>query len=169
MTLYEYDKALLDLMESVDPETGEWSGDPEEWDRLNMERDQKLESTACYIKDLRGDIKKFEDELKETTQRLQARLNTLRRKEAWLVSNLTKSLAGENFETARCSLRFKRNAQKVQIDDREELMRWAEINAPDIIKYKQPDLSKNDIKTIIKDGRDVPGCRLVQDIRLEVK
>lgn len=165
MTLYEYDKALLDLMESVDPETGEWNGNPEDWDRLNMERDQKLENTACYIKDLRGQILTFRTEIRT----LQQRLKGLESKEKWLMDNLRRTLDGQNFETTRCSLKYKKNPETVKVEDREATLRWAEIYAPDAIKYMEPELSKNDLKVILKNGVDVPGCHLAQEMRLEVK
>ena len=94
MTLYEIDQSLLDIMEAVDPETGEWTGDPEAWERLNLERDVKLENTACYIKDLRGKIVDFKAEIKT----LQQRQKTLENKEAWLLDNLKRSLDGSNLK-----------------------------------------------------------------------
>lgn len=165
MTLYEIDQALLDMMETVDPETGEWAGNAEEWDHLNMERDQKLENTACYIKDLRVQIQGFRDEIMS----LKRRQKILENKEAWLIENLKRSLAGANFETTRCTLRFKKNPETVKVTDKEACLRWAETYAPDAIKYAEPELVKNDFKVILKNGVDVPGIELVRETRLEVK
>ena len=165
MTLYEIDQSLLDMMEAVDPETGEWAGDPEAWDRLSLERDQKLENTACYIKDLRVRIQGFREEIKT----LQKRQRTLEAKEAWLLENLRRSLDGTDFETTRCRLRFKQNPESVKISDREACMRWAETYAPDAIRYAEPELSKGDLKTLLKNGVEVPGCELSRETRLEVR
>ena len=48
MTIYEIDQAI---MECVDIETGEII-DTEQLDKLQMERDTKLENVACWIKEL---------------------------------------------------------------------------------------------------------------------
>lgn len=165
MTLYEIDQSLLDIMEAVDPETGEWTGDPEAWERLNLERDVKLENTACYIKDLRGKIADFKAEIKA----LQHRQKTLENKEAWLLDNLKRSLDGTNFETTRCTVKFKRNPESVKYTDEGAAMQWAEEYAPDFVIYAKPTLSKAGIKALLKDGEQVPGAELVREMRMEVK
>lgn len=165
MTLYEIDQELLALMNDTDPDTGELLASPEDWDRLNMEREDKLEGTACYIKDLRVRINGFKEEIRS----LQKRQKVLEHKEAWLMENLKRSLAGENFETTRCTLKFKKNPETVRVTDREACMRWAETYAPDAIRYAEPELVKADLKTILKNGVDVPGCELARETRLEVK
>jgi len=165
MTLYEIDQELLALMNDTDPDTGELLASPEDWDRLNMEREDKLEGTACYIKGLRVWINGFKEEIRS----LQKRQKVLEHKEAWLMENLKRSLAGVNFETPRCTLKFKKNPETVRVTDREACMRWAETYAPDAIRYAEPELVKADLKTILKNGVDVPGCELARETRLEVK
>lgn len=165
MTLYEIDQGLLEIMETVDPETGEWIGDPEAWEQLNMEREAKLENTACYIKNLRAQIAAFKDEVRT----LQRRQKVLENREAWLMENLRRSLAGENFETTRCALKFKKNPETVRVTDKEACMRWAETYAPEAIRYAEPELVKSDLKVILKNGVEVPGCELARETRLEVR
>lgn len=165
MSLYTIDLELMELMEAIDPETGEWVGDQEAWERLNMERDAKIENTGLYIKDLRVDIAGHREEIR----RLQAKVKTMENKIAWLSENLKRSLNGESFETTRCSLRFKVNPYSVKIDDEDQVMRWAEIYAPDAIKYAEPELKKAELKKIIASGDTIPGAHLEQEVRLEVK
>lgn len=165
MTLYEIDQALLDLMDTTDPETGEWVGDPDAWEQLNMEREAKLENTALFIKDLRAQIAAFKNEVRT----LQRRQKVLENRETWLLENLKRSLNGQNFETARCALKFRKNPETVSVSDLEATMRWAETYAPDAIRYAEPELKKNDLKILLKTGVPVPGCALVQETRLEVR
>lgn len=165
MTLYEIDRELMALMSETDPDTGELLATTEDWDRLNLEREAKLEGTACYIKDLRVRINGFKEEIRS----LQKRQKVLEHQEAWLMENLKRSLAGANFETTRCTLKFKKNPETVRVTDREACMRWAETWAPDAIRYAEPELSKADLKVILKNGVAVPGCELARETRLEVK
>ena len=58
MKLYEIDQALVDL---VDNETGEII-DIEVFDSLQMERDEKIESIALYIKDLKAEAEALKAE-----------------------------------------------------------------------------------------------------------
>lgn len=169
MTLYDIDQALLDLMENVDPETGEWIGDPEAWEALNLARETKLDNTACLIKDIRGDIKKIEAELKSNQERLKAKLNALKRKEAWLMGNLERSLGGEPFETERCSVKFKKNPEAVRFEDEQAVLDWAIEYRQDLLRYAKPTLSREEIKALLRQGEQIPGAALVREIRMEVK
>lgn len=165
MTLYEIDRALVALMSETNPETGELLASPEDWDALQMERNAKLEGTACYIKELRARIGALKDE----TKTLQARQKALESKEAWLLENLRRSLDGESFETAKCQVKFKRNPVSVRISDEDEVMAWAREYAPDCLRYKPATISLSDIKAELKKGVMVPGAELVRETRLEVR
>lgn len=165
MSLYQIDQELQTLMEAIDQETGEWVGDPEAWERLNLERDRKIESTALYIKDLRAEAAAIKGEI-DTFQR---RMKTIQSKEAWLLENLRRSLDGQNFETARCQLRFKRNPESVRLTDEAEAMQWAMEYAPDCLRYKPATLSLSELKAEMKKGAVIPGAELVRETRLEVR
>lgn len=169
MTLYDIDQALMDLMETVDPETGEWIGDPEAWEALNLARETKLDNTACLIKDIRGDIKKIEAELKSNQERLKAKLNALKRKEAWLMGNLERSLGGESFESERCAVKFKQNPEKVYFEDDQKFLNWAIEYRQDLLRYGQPSINKEEVKALLRQGEQIPGAALVRETRMEVK
>lgn len=164
MTLYEIDQSLMEIMESVDPETGEWIGDTEAWERLNLERDVKIENTALFIKNLRSEALAIKGE--ETT--LAKRRKRLERKIEWLEGNLKLSLDGSPFETARCAIKFKRNPESVAYTDEKAAMQWAIEYAQDCVKYAAPELSKSAIKARLKAGEAVPGAELVRETRMEV-
>ena len=60
-SLYEINSEILACLEAVDLETGELL----EWERLEelqVEKEQKLEGVALYIKDLLGDAAKIKAE-----------------------------------------------------------------------------------------------------------
>ena len=165
MTLYEIDSKLYNLIEnSIDPETGEFTADPQEWAALQMARDEKLENTALYIKNLRSEvvaIKGEEDTLAKRRKRLESKIS-------WLESNLKASLDGNPFETSRCSIKFKKNPESVKYTDEKAAMSWAVEYAQDCIKFSQPTLSKAEIKKKLQGGEAIPGAELVREIRMEV-
>lgn len=164
MTLYEIDQSLLELMESVDPETGEWTGDPEAWEALLLAKDKKVENTALLIKNLKAEavaIKAEVDVLSERKKRLE-------RKIEWLEGRLKQSLAGQPFETAKCSIKFRHNQESVTYINEADTMAWAEQNAQDLISYGKPTLSKTGIKKLLQEGEEVPGAELVRTISMKI-
>jgi phage host-nuclease inhibitor protein Gam len=165
MTLYEIDQNLAALMDAVDPETGEWIGDVQAWESLSEERDRKLENTALFIKELRGDIAKFKAEI----ETLQKRMRVLMNKEAWLLENLRRSLDGQMFETPKCVVKFKSNPESVKYTDEKAVMAWAVEHAQECIKIAEPELSKAEIKKKLQSGTEIPGAELTRTVRMEVK
>lgn len=165
MTLYEIDQGLLEIMEATDPETGEWIGDLDAWEQLSLEREVKLDNTACYIKDLRARAEDITEEVKV----LQKRKKALDSKAAWLMENLRRSLDGQNFETARCTVKFKRNPESVRFTAEDETMKWCIEHRQDIIRYGKPTLSKDELKVLLKAGEEIPGAELVRETRMEVR
>ena len=165
MTLYEIDKRLYEMAEAMlDPETGELTGDPEAWAELQMARDEKLENTALFVKNLRSEALAIKGE--ENT--LAKRRKRLERKITWLESNLRASLDGQMFETSKCSIKFKKNPESVRILDEQATMNWAYQFAQDCIRYAQPELSKSALKERLKEGEAIPGAELVRETRMEV-
>lgn len=165
MTLYEIDNRLRDLMENaIDPETGEFIADPEEWASLQMAKDEKLENTALYVKNLRSEA----DAIKTEEDTLGKRRKRLERKIEWLESNLKESLQGQPFETARCSIGFRRNPESVNYTSEADTMAWAVEYAQDLVSYGKPTLSKAGIKKRLQAGEAIPGAELVRTVSMKI-
>lgn len=160
MTLYEINQAILDL---VDPETGEVL-DWEALNRLNLAREEKLEGVALWMKNIAAEM----DAIRAEEKRLAERRKSLERKHTSLTSYLTDALNGEKFETARCSVNF-RKTTRVEIADMIATAVWAENNMPDIVTRPAPTVSKTELARLLKDGREIPGCELVSDVSMSVK
>ena len=75
MKLYEIDSALEAL---VDPETGELL-DYEQFSRLQMEREAKIENTALYVKNLEAEAKAIKEEEARLSERRKAMENKAKR------------------------------------------------------------------------------------------
>ena len=112
MTLYEIDQAIQGL---VDPETGELM-DYEAFAALQMDRDAKIENMALWYKDLMADAKA----IKEEADTLNERRKALENKAERLKSYLSLALDGEKFQTARCSVTF-RKTSSIQVSNPEAL------------------------------------------------
>ena len=155
--LYELDEKLMSFEYEFDEETGEWLNE-EELNQLEMERDDKIEGIALWIKNLEAEANGISEEMKS----LKARKEAKERKAKNLRDYIQHSLAGEKFETSRVSISY-RKSSSVDITD-------ISLIDPDYLRTKttvEPD--KNAIKAALKDGEEVEGARLVENVSMQLK
>ena len=151
MTIYEIDQAI---MRCVDLETGEII-DTEQLDKLQMERDAKLENVACWIKDLKAEA------LKNEKQALAERQKVAENKMESLKKYLAYALDGKAFNSTRASVTF-RKSQAVEISDIYKL-------DENYLRYKEPEADKTAIKEALKAGKEVAGATLVENTSIIIK
>lgn len=152
-TLYQIDQAIMDL---VDNETGEII-DIEKFDRLQMERDEKIESIALYIKDLKAEAEALKAEKLAFAERQKVAENKVES----LKNYLAYALKGQAFKSTKAVVSF-RKTQQVDIPD---------IYALDenFLKYAEPTADKIAIKEAIKQGKTVAGATLVENTSIIIK
>lgn len=162
--LYEIDQAILDC---VDLETGEIL-DSDRLDALQMERDQKLEGVALWIKDLKAEAEAVKTEADKLTARKKALDNKIDGLKNWLLF----ALGGEKLTTPRCKV-YQTHSQRVAIvGDEKDLIAWLERNAEDprdYIRYKEPELRKDEIKKALKDGKEIEYAKLEETESVVIK
>ena len=158
MRLYDIDQAIL---KCIDVETGEVI-DAEQLDKLQMERDEKIENVACWIKDLKAEAEALKNEKQALAERQRVAENKAESLKNWLAY----ALNGEKFKTAKCSISY-RNSESVEVTEEglEALMREHE----DLLTYETPEPNKKAIKDAIKDGLSVAGVQLVQNVSTIIK
>lgn len=161
-SLYELDQAVLTVLDGglvYDAESGEIYWDEDNFDQLEIERNDKMESVALYIKSLDAEASAIRAEEKALADRRSIK----ERKAERLRDYLTRSM--ENFgdtklETPRVALSF-RKSESVEIAD-ESLL------PPCYCKTKvTPD--KTAIKKAIKAGEVINGASLVERQNLQIK
>ena len=158
MKLYEIDNAILDC---IDTETGEVI-DIDKLNELQLERDTKIENVACWIKDLKAEAEAIKAEKLALAERQKAAENKAESLKKWLAY----ALDGEKFSTARCSVSFKKTeAVEVTECGLEALMKEHD----ELLTYKAPEPDKIAIRQAIKDGLNVDGVQLVQNVSTIIK
>ena len=162
--LYEIDAAIL---AAVDQETGEIL-DTEKLDALQMEREAKLEGVALWVKDLKAEAAAVKEEADKLTARKKALENKIESIKAWLLM----ALDGEKLNTPRCKV-YQTHSQRVAIvGDEKDLIAWLERNAEnpqDYIRYKEPELRKDEIKKALKDGKEIEYAKLEETESVVIK
>ena len=165
MNLYEIEKTLNEFMETgfekyVDTETGEFDeqGFKDDLGQLELTKDEKIENTGLFIKNLLADIIELKAEEKALAERRKAKEN----KAEYLKNILSVSLGGNKFETAKIALTF-RKSEQVKIVDEEKLPK-------DFLKEKVTvSADKTAIKKAIKAGQAVVGAELIEMQNLQIK
>ena len=160
--LYDIDAAILAC---VDPETGEIF-DPEQLDALQMERAQKLEGVALWVKDLKAEAAAVKEEADKLTARKKAIDNKIDSLKQWLLY----ALGGEKLKTARCNV-YQTHNQKLNVPDEPGLIRFLQtLNEPEkFLRFKEPELKRDDIKKALKDGYEIPGAALEETESIVIK
>ena len=151
--LYEIDQEILDC---CDMETGEIL-DVEKLDALQMEREQKLEGVALWVKDLRAEA----DAVKAEADKLNARKRALDNKVTALKSWLLIAMDGGKLKTPRCNV-YPTHSQRVAVADEKKLIEFLQtLEDPEkFLTFKDPELRKDEIKKALKDGTIIPGAEL---------
>lgn len=153
MKLFEIDEAIMNC---VDMETGEII-DSEQLDALKMEREQKIENIACWIKNLTSDA----EALKAQKQAFADRQKVAENKAASLKKYLSNYLDGQKFSTDKVAISF-RKTSAVNVIDMTQI-------PENYLKYAEPTADKMAIKAAIKAGEVVPGAEIVEDKSMSIK
>lgn len=160
-SLYEIDRRIMDL---VDPETGEIM-DGAAFDQLQMDREDKLEGIACYIKNKAAEAAAIKAEENALATRRKALDNEVERLRAYLAD----VLGGEKFQTARVSVTFRRTS-RVELTEPALAIAWAQTHGyVGLVKYKAPEIGKDDLGKLLRSGIEVPGAELVEGLSMGVK
>ena len=160
--LYEIDQDILDC---VDMETGEIL-DAEKLDALQMEREHKLEGVSLWVKDLTAEANAVKEEADKLTARKRALDNKIQALKSWLLI----ALNGEKLKTPRCNV-YQTHSTRVSVEDEAELIKFLEtLDEPErFLRFREPELRKDEIKKALKDGTIIPGAELEETESVVIK
>jgi len=145
----------------VDPETGEVNEDQLILlERLEMDRDRKIENIALLIKNLRADAAALKAEKDAFAKRQKQAEN----KADSLTRYLQEALNGEKFSTDRCAISW-RKTNKVVLD---EGFTVYDIDTH-FLRMAEPELNKTEIKKALDAGIEVEGVHIESSQSMTIK
>lgn len=162
MRLYEINAELEKL---IDPETGEIA-DFELFEQLGMERSQKIENIALWIKNLESDAESLQAEEKKLKARRVSAENNAERLHDFLSGMLTD---GEKFETPRVKLSWRKSESVKILIPEEDFIAWAKKVNDELLSYKEPTINKVEIKKRLNAGEAITAATLLQSNNLQIK
>ena len=154
--LYELNRQIAEFELVIDEETGEITN-AEELDQIQMERDEKIENIALWIKNLKADAEAFKNEKQVFAEKERIAKN----KAECLTAYIHDALHGEKFETTRVRISY-RKSQAVEITDPDKL-------PAAMLRLKEPEPDKAKIKDLLKAGTIVAGAELVERQSIQIK
>ena len=160
MTLWKIDERINKILENdfyIDEETGEVFL-TEDLDKLDVERTEKIENVALYIKNLKYEAEAIKSEI----DNLKSRAEIKKKKAEKLTNYLDEILCGEKLETPKVALSY-RKSTAVKIEN-EELL-------PDEFMTIKIDKKPNKvaIAKLLKNGETITGCELIEKQNLQIK
>lgn len=151
--LYEISQAILDC---IDLSTGEIL-DTAAFDQLQMERDEKIENIALWIKNLRADALAYKAE-KDAFAEKQKRAEN---KAESLTKYLANVLDGKKFKSVKADITWRKSiALNVQEG----------AQAPEeYLRVKEPELDKKALTDALKSGAEIAGFELIEKMNIQVR
>lgn len=151
MTLYEIDAQIMECLS----EDGEVIN-PEKMAELQMERADKIENVACWIKNLVAEADMIEIERKKLDERKHSALKKAESLKGWL----NYALEGQKFSTGKCAVSYRKSQVCTIIDPEKVPAAWYKA------KYE---VDKATIKEALKNGEVVPGAVLEERVNIQIK
>lgn len=153
MKLYEIDSAIMDC---VDSDTGEII-DEDKLNTLLMERSDKLEGVALWIKNLDAHAATIKAERDALDKRMKSAENKAKSLRVWLKN----ALECQPFETARVRISF-RKSTATEVDPEMVAKKWC-------IKKVTFTPDKTAIKAALLAGHKIKGAQLVENQNIQIK
>lgn len=150
--IYEIDN---DILACFDEETGEIINQ-RALVELMEEKHEKIDSIACYTKDLAYDIKDYAEEIKH----LQERKKAAERTRTNLLCYLAYVLKGKKYHSARCAVSF-RKTERIEVAD--------DADVPQEYLKTTVTVDKAGLKQAVKNGATFPGVSIVEGQSVIVK
>lgn len=157
MKLFEINKEIEEFEFQIDEDTGEILNIMQ-LDELNMMKKEKEINIALFIKNLDAE----ELALKNEYESMYKRMKAVRSKKDSLKKYLSQSLQGEKINDPKVSVTFRKSRSVVITDSSKVPERY----------LKKTEVIKEDKKLIASDqknGIEVPGCELVENVNIIIK
>ena len=157
MKLWGIDERIRNYEMQFD-EDGVWVNE-DELENLEIEREQKLENLACFVKELRAEASAIATE----GNTLLDRANKLYGKADGIENYISFHLAGEELKSSRVAVTFRRS-ERVQITDQSKIPE--EYIVTRVEETTKADKTK--IKKAIKAGVEIEGAYIQENLNIHI-
>ena len=159
-TYYE----MLANGELLDLETGEIvdSDLVNKIDELEKQLEDRTEFFALLVKEATAQAELIKQEKKKLEARQKQKENTA----AYVKQILKTVLKGEKFETPKVAITYRTSEKVNTITDKLDIKQLEDL---DLLRYKEPELNKTEIKRMLKQGITLSGLSLLKEQNIIIK
>lgn len=134
--------------------------------RANLTRKQKI---AVYIKQLKAEANILKFEKSAIAKRQSQKEREVEKLAAYLL-NAMKAIGRSKVDMPHAVVSIRNNAPSLVIDDEISFVEWAEEhNLAHLLKYSMPEVKKNDVKALCKNGEAIPFVHMESKQSLSIK
>lgn len=171
MKLYEIDATIEDILSALEPdaETGELNPDYDELcirlESLAAERENVLKwlAESALNADAEATMLKGEE------QRLAQRRRVLENKKSGIMRVLDRELGGQPADLGICKVCY-RKSDRLDVVDASAAAKWLLENGfEEYIKIAEPEISKADVKKLVKNGMEIAGVELINSVSCSLR
>lgn len=136
---------------------------------IEGEFDEKAESIAVYIKQLKAEAKMLKAEKAAIAKRQSQKEKQAESLKTYLFKSM-QALGRQKIDMPRAVMSLKKNAPSLVVDDEISFVEWAEEhNLDHLLKYSMPEVKKNDVKALCKKGEEIPFVHIEAKQSLSIK
>lgn len=136
---------------------------------IEGEFDEKAESIAVYIKQLKAEANILKFEKSAIAKRQSQKEREVEKLAAYLLISM-KAIGRSKIDMPHAVVSIRNNAPSLVIDDEISFVEWAEEhNLAHLLKYSMPEVKKNDVKALYKNGEEIPFVHMESKQSLSIK
>ena len=129
---------------------------------------EKAENVAVYIKNLNAEIKAVKAEEKALKARRLSIEGQAKRMTDYLLRSM-RAIGVKTIDMPRARMTLKLNPESVVIDNEGALIHWAMEHDDSLLKYSEPEIKKNDVKSLLRMGQQIPYAHLERKESVTIK
>lgn len=171
MKLYEINAEIQAISDAIefDPETGELLGDADElWQKITQLQMEKR-SILTWLAKLVLNVRAEEAALKVEEVRLKSRRERLSKKEERLLLILDRECQGEKTDLGVATFAYRKTSH-VEVTDSAKAVRWLKRHKfTNCFRVPEPEVAKSEVRKLIREGTEVPGCSVVEDTSFSLR
>lgn len=135
---------------------------------IEGEFDEKAESIAVYIKQLKAEANILKFEKSAIAKRQSQKEREVEKLAAYLLNSM-KAIGRSKVDMPHAVVSIRNNAPSLIVDNEAEFVGWAQENNDSLLEYIMPKVKKNDVKKLCKNGEAIPFVHMESKQSLSVK
>lgn len=138
-------------------------------DGIEEEFEIKAVNIAVIIKSMKAEAEQLKAEKLRLAKRQAQKEKAAERLEKYLLNSM-QAIGREKVDKPQAVIRVKKNSESTVIDNEKSFIEWAETNGyNDLLKYKDPEVKKKEIKDLLKRNVELPFVHLERKTKIDIK